>query len=297
MDQNHLRIFLTVAEELHFGRAAEKLFLAQPAVSRAIAQLERSLGLSLFDRTTRRVRLTAPGEQLVVSGREIMKAIDDAESLVLAAQEGHRGHLSVVFAGLSTHRLIASLSRELKHRYPGISLSLFSQNFAQQAMDKVGDEGNDIGLGRWDFIPSHLDSRVIAKEQLVLAVPAKHHLAERAGVTFADLSSEVFVELENTQSVLHDRLRRLSRRYGYEPSVVQRAPDTWTALTLVGAGIGCHLTLDSVQQNFYEDDVAFVPVADDAESILLQMAWLPENHNPVLQHVLALIDEIWPVPE
>ncbi|MGO1183305.1 MAG: LysR family transcriptional regulator [Micrococcaceae bacterium] len=297
MDQNHLRIFLTVAEELHFGRAAEKLFLAQPAVSRAIAQLERSLGVSLFDRTTRRVRLTAPGEQLVTSGSEIMKAIDEAEALVLAAQEGHRGHLSVVFAGLSTHRLIASLSRELKQRYPGIGLSLFSQNFAQQALHKVADEGNDIGLGRWDFIPSHLDSRIIAEERLVLAVPATHELAGSNGATFADLGSEVFVELENTQSVLHDRLRRLSRQFGYEPNIAQRAPDTWTALTLVGAGIGCHLTLDSVQRNFYEDDVAFVPVADDADSIRLQMAWLPENRNPVLRHVLTLIDEIWPAPE
>lgn len=296
MDHHQLKVFLAVAEELHFGRAAEKLHLAQPAVSRAVAQLEKSLGTALFERSTRRVSLTAPGRQLVVSGQRIMQVVDEAKALVLAAQDGERGQVSIVFAGVSTHRLIASLSRELKRVHPRIGTTFHSQNFAQQALDRVLDEGVDIGLGRWDFLPNDVESRTVLEEQLVLAVPADHRLLDAEGVSFAKLSGESFIELTNTQSVLHDRLRRLAHQHGFEPAVVQVAPDTWTALTLVGAGIGCTLTLDSVQSNFHEDDVRFVPVLDTTEPILLRMTWLPGNRNPVLPRVLELAGEVWSMP-
>lgn len=297
MDHHQLKVFLAVAEELHFGKAAQTLHLAQPAVSRAVAQLEKSLGTTLFERSTRRVSLTAAGQQLMVSGQRIMQAVDEAKALVLAAQDGERGQVSIVFAGVSTHRLIASLSRDLKRVHPRISTALYSQNFAQQALDRVLDEEVDIGLGRWDFLPSDVESRTALEEQLVLAVPADHELAGAEGVSFAELSGESFIELSNAQSVLHDRLRRMTHNHGFEPTVVQEAPDTWTALTLVGAGIGCTLTLDSVQNNFHEDDVRFVPVVDETEPILLRMVWLPRNRNPVLHHVLKLAEEIWSLPE
>lgn len=296
MDHHQLKVFLAVAEELHFGRAAQALHLAQPAVSRAVAQLEKSLGTTLFERSTRRVSLTAAGQQLVVSGQRIMQSIDEAKALVLAAQDGERGNVSIVFAGVSTHRLIATLSRELKRVHPRITTALHSQNFAQQALDRVLDEEVDIGLGRWDFVPADLESHPVHREDLVLAVPADHDLAEAASVSFAELADQPFIELTNAQSVLHDRLRRLAHACGFEPTVIQDVPDTWTALTLVGAGIGCTLTLDSVQSNFHESDVRFIPVSDEYESILLRMAWLPGNRNPVLRHVLELAETVWDVP-
>ena len=216
MDVGQLRSFLAVAEELHFGRAAERLHVAQPPLSRTIKQLERELGTRLFDRNTRSVSLTSSGQALVGPALEVLDALRRAEAAVRSADDGEAGLVRIAFAGVSTHRLVAALARVVRSRRPGIELELSSQNFAQPAMKKLVQGDTDIALGRWDVIPAEVSAQVVMPDSLVVALPDTHPLAGARRLSIARLAGDSFVSLPPDEgAVLPDRLRRLARANGF----------------------------------------------------------------------------------
>jgi len=263
MDIGQLRAFLAVAEELHFGRAAERLHIAQPPLSRTIRQLERELGTSLFDRSTRRVRLTPSGQALIGPALEAAEAMRRAEAAARSAdRDGEAGLVRIAFAGVSTHRLVASLAR--------------------------GD--TDIALGRWDIIPAEVSAQVVMEDSLVIALPGSHPLAGCGRLSAGQLAAESFVSLPlHEGAVLPDRLRALSRASGFVADIAQVAPDTQTALALVSAEVGAHLTLASVARNVTDPHVVFVPLDDPAPDVGLKMAWRRADTSPALR---AVLDEL-----
>lgn len=293
MEMQALRVFLTVAEELHFSRAAKRLHLAQPPVSRTIRALEQELGVDLFQRTTRSVTLTAAGNALVGPARRILREAEQASRTVGEARQGALGRIAIAFAGVSTHALVGKLARAVRVRYPGITLELSSQNFAQPAMSQVLNGEADISFGRWDFVPTGVDAQTLVEEHLVVAVPAQHDLAKHGEIRMADLATEGFVTLpSHPGSVLSDRLLRLCHNASFDPYVVQIAPDTWTALSLVAAEVGCLLTVSSVAQNTQLEEVVFLRVLDDFQSVQLRIAWRRDTQNPALRIILDLAREI-----
>lgn len=293
MDVGELRSFLAVAEELHFGRAAERLHMAQPPLSRTIKQLERELGTNLFDRNTRRVELTASGKALVGPAMEVLHAMRRAEASARSAAVGESGLVRVAFAGVSTYRLVAQLARAVRSERPGIELELVSQQFAQPLLQRLQRGDTDLALGRWDVVPKDLEAEVVAEDSLALAVPDTHPLARHESVSIADLATERFVSLSPMGSVLTERLRRLASDSGFVPDIAQIAPDTQTALALVSAEVGCHLTLASVAANASDPSLRFVPVSDRAPDVHLRMAWRRSEAHPALLAVrqrLATLD-------
>lgn len=294
MEIQQLRVFLAVAEELHFGRAAERLHLAQPPVSRTVRQLERDIGADLFIRSTRNVQLTAAGAALLAPAQEILAAAQQAKASALAAGRGEVGTVKLAYAGASTHVLVGMLARQVRKVHPGIEFRLNSQDFALPALARVLRGDVDISLGRWDFVPAGVQTRVIVEEHLVMAVPASHRLASQEEVHLAELAGEPFVALPpHEASVLGDRLRRLSLGAGFDPDIVQRAPDLWTAMALVGAEVGCSLTVSSVAENVTDPHVHFLRVLDETLPIYLRMAWSGASDNPALPRVLALAERVW----
>jgi DNA-binding transcriptional LysR family regulator len=290
MDVNQMRCFLAVAEELHFGRAAERLHVAQPPLSRMIKQLERELGTSLFDRNTRSVRLTASGQALMEPAREVLEALRRARAVVASADQGEVGTVRIAFAGVSTHRLVARLARAVRSQRPGIVLEMSSQNFAQPAMKRLVAGDTDIALGRWDVIPPEVEARVVMPDSLVVAVPDTHVLAGSRRLAIAQLASDSFVTLPPHEgSVLPDRLRRLARASGFVADVVQIAPDTQTALALVSAQVGNHLTLASVASNVTDPHVVFIPLDEPMPAtgdVHLRAAWRRDDKSPALRAVM-----------
>lgn len=287
MDLARLGAFLAVAEELHFGRAAERLRMAQPPLSRTIKQFERELGTRLFDRSTRSVRLTASGEALLGPAREVLESVRRAEAAVRAADDGKAGLVRIAFAGLSSHGLVGRLARAVRSREPGIQLELSSQNFAQPAMQKLQHGDTDIALGRWDRIPAEVRAQVVMRDSLVVALPDTHPLAGARRLSIARLADARFVTLPSHEgAVLNDRLWRLSGQSGFTAEVVQVAPDTQTALALVSAEVGCHLTLASVARNPHDEHVVFVPLEESSQDVDMRMAWRRDDPNPALRGVL-----------
>ncbi|MFE4836006.1 LysR substrate-binding domain-containing protein [Arthrobacter sp. NPDC056691] len=295
MEIQQLRVFLAVAEELHFGRAATRLHMAQPPVSRIVRQFERDLGVDLFIRSTRSVQLTAAGVAMMASAGEILAAAERARASALAAGRGEVGVVKLAYAGASTHVLVGVLAREVRKIHPGIEVRLNSQDFALPALARVLRGEVDISLGRWDFVPAGVTSRIVVEEHLVMAVPASHRLASREDIRIEELAGEPFVALPPHEgSVLGDRLRRLSLGAGFDPDIVQRAPDSWTAMALVGAEVGCSLTVSSVAENVTDPHVRFIRVLDETLPIYLRMAWRGDSDNPALPPVLSLAEQVWP---
>lgn len=295
MDSKDVRTFLAVAEELHFGRAAERLHMAQPPVSRTIRALEDELGVALFKRDTRNVQLTNAGQELVQPARDIMEAFRRATRIVQAAGRGETGLVRIAYAGASTQVMVGRLARESREALPGIVLELQSQNFAQPAMARVLTGEVDIALGRWDHIPAGVVTRVLATEDLVLAVPAHHPLAAQKQCSITEFADEHFITLApHPGSVLGDRFRKLCHSGGFEPDVVQIAPDTWTAISLVSAGVGCSLTVSTVANNVNDPNVSFITVTNPTEPVELCMAWLENQENAAVETILKLSEEILP---
>jgi DNA-binding transcriptional LysR family regulator len=290
MDVEQLRSFLAVAEKLHFGRAAEKLHVAQPPLSRTIKQLERELGTQLFDRNTRSVRLTSSGQALVDPAKEVLESLRRARAAVASADHGEIGTVRIAFAGVSTHSLVARLARAVGSQRPGITLELSSQNFAQPAMKRLLACDTDIALGRWDIIPADINATIVMRDSLVVAVPDTHALAGAHKLTLSELSSDPFVSLPlHVGSVLPDRLQRLAQAGGFVANVVQVAPDTQTALALVGAQVGCHLTLASVARNVADPHVSFIPfdgLSPAGSDVHLRAAWRRSDSSPALRAVI-----------
>lgn len=290
MDVVKLRSFLAVADELHFGRAAEKLHVAQPPLSRTIKQLERELGTALFERNTRSVKLTAGGEALVLPAREVLEAVRRAEVAVRAAEDGAVGLVRIAFAGVSTHRLVARLARVVRSRRPGIELELSSQNFAQPAMKRLVHGDTDLALGRWDVIPATVAAEVVLRDSLVVALPDTHPLAAAGRVSIAEFAAESFISLPPYEgAVLPDRLRQLAHAGGFVADVVQVAPDTQTALALVSAEVGCHLTFASVARNVADPHLVFVSLDETTADVDLRVAWRRADTNPALRAVLRMV--------
>jgi DNA-binding transcriptional LysR family regulator len=283
-------MFLAIAEELHFGRAAKNLHMAQPPLSRRIIEFEREVGAPLFDRTTRSVTLTAAGAALVEPAREVLESVRRAEQTVRSASRGELGTVRVSFAGVSTHPMVARLARVVRSRRPGLYLELSSQNYAQPAMMRVLRGETDLAFGRWDVIPSDIETRIVVRDRLALALPDANPLSGESRVSARRLAEEVFISLPSHEgAVLSDRLRRLGQMGGFVPEVVQVVPDTQTALALVSAGVGCHLTVESVVENVSDPHVVFVSLSEEVPNVDLRVAWRRSDRSPALRAVLDAV--------
>ncbi|MCZ4583816.1 LysR family transcriptional regulator [Rhodococcus opacus] len=298
MEISQITAFLAVAEELHFGRAAQRLHSAQPPLSRTIRRLEKQLGATLFERSTRNVRLTSAGEALLGPAREILDACRLAEIAVAAAGRGQVGRVRIGFAGVSSHLLIGRWAKLVRHTHPGIEFVLDSSAFASEALNKLLDGTLDIGLVRWIFTPPGIASRVILNEDFVVALPTDHPLAGRDGVRIEELATEPWVTLPaDPGSALRDSLQRAAHDAGFTPRIVQSAPDSMALMALVSAEVGCALTVSSVAENVNNPDVVFLPLVGGPSTLQLRIAWRADDDNAALREVLRLSEEALPTPE
>jgi len=271
--------------------------MAQPPVSRTIRALETELGVELFKRDTRNVSLTNAGQEFLQPARDILESFRRATRIVQAADRGETGLVRIAYAGASTQVIVGRLARESRTQLPGIVLELQSQNFAEPAMSRVLQGEVDIALGRWDHIPAGVATRQLAREELVLAVPSSHPLAHNATSSIAHFSTEHFITLSaHPGSVLGDRFRKICHSSGFEPEIVQVAPDTWTAISLVAAGVGCTLTLSTVANNVNDPNVAFIRMTDEYLPVELKMAWMDNAENGAVKAILDLSELTLPTP-
>lgn len=243
MDLRHLRYFLCVAEELHFGRAAIRLGISQPPLSQQIRALELELGVQLFDRTSRRVRLTVAGKAFEPEARQTLLQADHAAGTARRAQRGEIGHLALSFtpSGPFVPRIAGALYR-FRQRYPQVEMTLCEMGRDEQ-IEGVRDRRLDIGIVR-DFgkpdLPAGMVAHCLLTEDMVLALRADHPLAlQEADPSIADLADEPMVLYSSANGAgFNEPFFALCEAVGFVPRIAQEARSLATLLGLVAAGFG-----------------------------------------------------------
>ncbi|MBK1782984.1 LysR family transcriptional regulator [Prauserella cavernicola] len=294
MELRYLTSFVAVAEELHFGRAATRLGMAQPPLSQQIRQLEKELGVPLFERNTRSVRLTSAGESFLDPVRRVLDDLDLAVSAAKSGGRGEYGRVSVGFAGASSHESLPLLTRAVRAAHPGLELVMRGQTYANVALARVADGSLDLGFVRLPVTQPGVAARVIDEEDMVCALPSDHPLALRDAIAISDLADEPFVSFPaNAGSTVRDATVRVCGEEGFTPRVVQEAPDSWTILALVAAGVGVTLTLTSCQ-HIQQTGLVYRPLSGPGHRLQVALAWRPDNPSAALRTVLAIAERALP---
>jgi DNA-binding transcriptional LysR family regulator len=280
-------MFLTVAEELHFGRAAARLYTAQPALSQAIKRLERELGVPLFTRTTRNVTLTGAGEVFFARVVEIFSALAAAEEDARNAHAGRLGTLRVGFTTLAPHHLLPYLSRSYHERFPNVCLHP-EYIPSHQQVDRLSRGELDAGLlWRSTRVPSvstdRIRYRLLMRQNLVAAIPLGHVLADEPVVELATLANEPMVTYLQVAggSVIRSSVWWACSDAGFAPRIVQEAPDAYSIMWVVSAGVGISL-LPECCSDMPIPGVVIVPLDVD-ESLDFSLGWSRDNPMNLLQ--------------
>lgn len=291
MELRHLRYFVAVATELNFSRAAEKSFVAQPALSTQIADLEREIGTPLLFRNKRVVRLTAAGIVFLKDAQAILAAADSAKEKALRASRGETGELSIGFFAAPTMLFLPDLIRRFRVKFPDVTIRMFEFTPDKQIVALTRGDINvaftrPLPPGTPDFVV-----QTLLRERLMVVVAETHPLALRRHVRLSDLASERFVLLDRPVAIsLHDQIIAACHSAGFSP-LIANSPDLMaTVLTLVAAEQGISIVPEGVQ-NLRSRQVAFIPISPAIDPIPLVMCWNPSHDCPPRDAFLQLVEE------
>jgi DNA-binding transcriptional LysR family regulator len=291
MELRHLRYFVGVGEEQHFGRAAERLQIAQPALSRQIQDLEREVGFLLFERLPRGVRLSEAGKVFLSDARRILQDVDDAKRRAERIALGQAGTLRVGIAtAVSWHGLVVNTFREFRRRQPDVELVLHHMVSVHQVEAVVADR-LDAGFAA-AVTPWHedLEHRQFALDRMVLAVPKGHSLTKRGRIRLRDLRDTPFIWFHRwVNPAFYDQMMEACARGGLSaPHVVQEATDRDTVLGCVQCQIGIAWVTESTRWHCPRG-VVLLPVADMNVRLPFNVIWKKDNGSPLLQKFLAQV--------
>lgn len=290
MDLNALRCFLAVADTLHFGRAAARLHMSQPPLSRRIAALEIELGVILFERSSRSVRLTTAGHDLRTNAARIVDQLHSAADSARACAAGHRGRLQIGFAMYAAWNVLPELVRRYDRQSPAVTLEL-EETLPKHLQTALSEGAIDAGIGFPAPLSSRIRYRAMYREALCVALPRDHALAHGRRVAVADLAPEAFVTFpRSTAPALHAAVTRCCEAQGFAPRIRLETHLQQTIVNLVAAGLGVALVPTSMRRMRLPGAV-FKPL--DAPTHIEQgIYWHVGNRNPCLPGLLAYAEAL-----
>lgn len=286
---SQLRCFVAVAEELHFGRAAARLNMTQPPLSRQIQLLERSLNAPLLDRTSRSVRMTPAGRTFLVEARRILKLSENAALNAWRVAAGERGTLSIGFTAAAGYDFVPRLVRMTRQHMPEVVLALKEMVSADQREGLLTGR-LDVGLFRPPIDRREFAHLRLVEEPLVGAITSDDSLAHKVRLKLNDFDNLPFI-MYSTEgaSYFHDLVATIFSRSGVSPDYVQYVTQIHSILALVSAGLGVAI-VPAAAQNLHFEGVTFRPIQTTPEKpVELYLVWRKDNDNPILSQFLELI--------
>ncbi len=295
MELRHLRYFRTVAIELHFGRAAEKLHISQPPLSRQIHQLEDILGFKLFNRMKNKtVTLTPAGQAFLIQVDRIFQQLAQAIEIGRKTSRGELGQISIGFVGSATYNILPAILQQFRERYPEVHIELHELTTDRQLI-WLREGRIDLGLMRPPIIEPDVRSEVIFEESLVVALPVNHHLAQMVTIDLAALATAPFILFPRQLAPgLYDPIIMLCQAAGFSPQVVQECIQMQTIVSLVSANLGVSILPASIQE-VQRHGVVYKPIQDFAKLSLLtnclakiSIVWRTNDDSPTMNGLLEV---------
>ncbi len=292
MELRHLRYFRAVAEELHFGRAAERLHIAQPPLSQQIRQLEAELGVTLLVRSTRRVELTPAGHAYLERVESILDAVDVAGIQAQRVAEGRAGTLAVGCVGSATYSLLPRLVRALREELPDLEVSVHGEMLAPAQLSALETGEIDIALLRPPVGSSDLVVDIIRHDKLFVAVPEDLPIGAADGVYAEDLRDAEFIaHVGHGRSVMNGVLATICAGAGFVPRIRHEVAETSTLVTLVAAGLGVALVPEPTAALGIAG-VRYLPLRPGAPTVELAVARLAGEPSPAIEHALTVLRRV-----
>jgi DNA-binding transcriptional LysR family regulator len=287
MELRRIQYFVAVAEEAHFGRAAQRLQMAQPPLSQQIKALEAEMGVVLLHRTTRKVELTPAGEHFLQRARCILAAVDGAVAEASQVADGLLGRIAIGFTGSATYDLLPSLVRVLRADLPGIELDIHGEMLTPDQVAALIDGSLDLGLLRPPVRSTALEVQVLRREPLIAVLPAHHALADRDRVRLSDLRDDPFITYpSHNRSVVYEAVLDACQHAGFVPGSMHEVAETSTLVSFVAAGLGVALVPASVQ-HLRITGATYLPLAGPTREVELALAVRAGETSPHVARVRA----------
>ncbi|MFZ6645412.1 LysR family transcriptional regulator [Undibacterium sp. TJN25] len=283
MELRHLRYFVTVAEELHFTRAAERLHIGQPPLSQQIQALEEEIGVRLLERSKRWVRLTPAGKSFLDDARKILALSEQAGQTARRMDKGEIGELRIGFTPSTPFtEIFPTVINLFRKQFPQVTLSLREMPTMRQ-LEAVAERQLDLGFIRPTEmeIAKNIALTVLSVDPLLLVMPAGHRLSKLKSIPFRELAEESFIMYPHRAGTgLSRQVEHLCREAGFEPKIVQEAQEASTIIGLVAAGFGVSILPESYK-NIQLSGVSYRPMAGAASKTTLMLAHLADDDNPL----------------
>jgi DNA-binding transcriptional LysR family regulator len=288
MEIRHLRYFLAVAEELNFSRAAHRLNMAQPPLSQQIMQLESHLGVQLFERETRPIRLTVAGLTLLEQARPLIKRFDQLELKLQLMGSGDTGSLAIGFVSSAMYELLPDVLKQFRSQYPRVHLDLTEMTGLEQE-EALHEHSIDVAFIRGVTADQDFLGQVLLEEPLVVAVPAQWDLAKKGSISLKSLKKEPFVLYPTKPDPTYANfVKAVCLEAGFEPRVVQEANELQTAASLVASGIGIALMPASIKM-MHRVGVTYIDLKEPAPRSVISVLHRKNDPAPSLKNFLAIL--------
>ncbi|WP_299325375.1 LysR family transcriptional regulator [uncultured Maribacter sp.] len=288
IELRHLNYFLAVAQELHFRKAAEKLFISQPGLSRQIKQMEDILETQLFERNKKKVALTPAGHYLKKEVEFIFNHMEKVERQLKLVGDGNSGELRIGFLGSAMQQVIPKLLLGIKEKYPKVKTSLEElSNFAQ--VDAVLNDHLDMGFVRVSRVPSTLEMKTVLTDTFSLVLPERYPMLTREFDGMERFANEEFILFSQAYSPLYyETILSICQDAGFAPKVSHKSVHAHTIFKLVENQMGIAIVPTSLQNGF-QMRVKFVELKDIPQRAELSVIWKKEHTNPVLKNCMELL--------
>ncbi|GBD46937.1 LysR family transcriptional regulator [Methylopila sp. Yamaguchi] len=285
----HLRCFVAVAEELHFGRAARRLNMTQPPLSRQIQLLEHLLEAKLFERSNRRVALTPSGRAFLPEARRLLQLAEGAAMSIRRIGVGEAGTVTIGFTAASGYDFLPRIVRELRAELATVDLVLREAVTSAQ-LDALASGRLDIALVRPPVRRASFRSRIVLREPMILALPAGHPMAARDVIDLHDLGDEPVISYSPFEArYFHDLVLSLFGAAGVQPTITQHVSQIHSVLALVRIGLGLALVPEAAAKLRF-DGVVHRPIRSPGEGMAqLAAVWRTDQENPAAERALEVI--------
>lgn len=294
MELRHLRYFVTVAEELHFRRAAERLYIVQPALSKQISLLESELGLKLLDRDRRHVTLTEAGRVFLDEAISVLARADAAKSRAKGVSNGEAGHLSIGFIQPALADLLPRALRRFRREYPGVRIRL-AELTSRQAIEQTSSRTVHCAFTRLPVeLRDDLAYLPVSEQDVNLVLPEGHPLTEKDKIAVEDLVDEELILIDRrVEPALHDYYISVCNEAGFSPVISHEVSSTWVALGLVASGLGVGFAPESARLA-PQQGIAYRPISGGAPRLSMGLIWNTNAVPAVLQNFLSMRDSWTP---
>ncbi len=288
LELRHLKYFLAVAEDLHFRKAAERLFISQPGLSRQIRQMEEDLGITLFERHNRKVRLTKAGEYLQKELTRNLNNIDRIISYAKLINDGVNGELRLGYVGSAMQKLIPDLLLHFTRKHPNVTFSLNEMENKQQIHALLNEE-IDIGFVRIERVPRGLNIHPLFEDTFSLVLPREHKLDEKNLQSISQLKDEPFILFNASYSEsYYEKVMQIFDSAGFAPIVSHYTVNAASIFRLVENGFGISIIPTALKYG-YNMEVKFVELKNIHQRTTLKVVWNTDNSNPALKDLINII--------